>query len=110
MSTGAPVRASSQAVPTSGWPASGSSTVGVKIRSAPVAASSTNTVSEKPRSAATAWRSAAGDRGAVEHDAERVAALAAGAEEDAEGVEGGHADERATPARVQTSERSRHQR
>ena len=52
--------ASSHAVPTSGWPASGSSTVGVKIRSAPVTASSTNTVSEKPRSAAIAWRSAAG--------------------------------------------------
>jgi hypothetical protein len=44
--TGVPACASSQAVPTSGWPASGSSTAGVWMRSSPVAASSTNTVSE----------------------------------------------------------------
>ena len=47
-------RASSQLVPTSGWPANGMA-AGVKIRTLP-AAGSTNTVSLKPRSVATGWR------------------------------------------------------
>ena len=53
-------RASSQLVPTSGWPAKGSSAAGVKIRTRPARGSSTNTVSLKPRSAATAWRRPSG--------------------------------------------------
>jgi hypothetical protein len=44
-STSWPACRSSHPVPTSGWPASGSSTAGVKIRSSPVRTSSTNTVS-----------------------------------------------------------------
>ena len=46
-STGAPVSRQSQAVPTVGWPANGSSRPGVKIRIAPVSGSSTKTVSRE---------------------------------------------------------------
>ena len=55
-----PTSRSSHAVPTNGCPASGSSTSGVRIRISPRRRSSTNTVSAKPSSAATAWRSASG--------------------------------------------------
>src|SRR5215211_7259472 len=55
--TSKPSLVRSQAVPTRGWPANGSSSFGVKMRSLPCSGSSTNTVSEKPRTAAVPWRS-----------------------------------------------------
>src|ERR1700754_2904073 len=58
--TGAASWASSQAVPTLGWPAKPSSSPGVKIRIRPSAASSTKTVSENPSSAATSCRRSSG--------------------------------------------------
>ena len=48
--------------------------------------SSTKTVSEKPRSAAIAWRCVLRDRGAVEKHPERVAAAAVLGAEDAQDV------------------------
>ena len=58
--TATPSRASSQAVPTVGCPAKGSSRPGVKIRTRPRSRSSTKTVSLKPSSAATACRDSSG--------------------------------------------------
>lgn len=79
-------RASSQAVPTSGWPAKLSSTVGVKIRTTPAAASSTNTVSLNPSTAAAACRSRGGSGCSVEEHSQRVAAIPVPAAEDTQDV------------------------
>ena len=61
------------------------------MRSVPRARSSTKTVSEKPRSRGDRLALRGRHRGAVEDDAERVAARPVGTEEDAEHVERGHA-------------------
>ena len=99
VSTGVPACASSQAVPTSGWPASGSSTVGVWI----AARRSRGRRRTRSRSTEVGGDGLAVGGGAiaaaVEHDAERVAALPAGAEEHAEGVEGRSGSRREDGAR-----------
>ena len=80
----------SHAVPTLGCPANGISTSGVKIRISARSRSSTKTVSAKPRSAATAWRSASGTSRAVQEHAELVPVLARGRGEDAKDVKLAH--------------------
>ena len=60
-------RKRSQAAPTSGWPASGSSTAGVKMRSSPVPWSSMKIVSLNPSSSATRCRSSWPIERAVDH-------------------------------------------
>ena len=99
---------SSHAVPTSGWPASGSSTVGVKIRSAPSRVVDEDRLGE-PEVGGDGLAVGGRDRGAVEHDAERVAAGAVGADEDAEGVErrGDHAGEDGERRALSTSDMKR---
>ena len=98
--------ASSHDVPTSGWPASGSSTVG---REDPQRARGARRRRTRSRRSRGRRRRPGGRRAAiaaaVEEDAERVAALAVGAEEDAERVQGGHGIQRASAARRGTNER-----